>query len=167
MVKFLVVGDVKEPARRQGDAGFDLYVPNDTEQFRKDLAAKNNSDNYLISEIIVLKGHKDLLIPSYIKSRIDWNLVLAAENKSGVATKQKLVVGAKIIDPSYEGIIHLHVINTSDDNVKIEFGQKLIQLVPYYFDNEEHEIFDGTEEEFYAGHDSVRLDGGFGSTKIK
>jgi dUTPase len=168
MVKFLLIGDVKAPARKQGDAGFDFFVPNDTETFRKDLVDKNSNANYRIeSGKIRLHAHKDLLIPSYVKSRMDWNLLLAAENKSGVATKQKLIIGAKIIDPSYEGMIHLHVINSSDEEQTIEFGQKLVQLIPYCFDTSEHEIFSGTEEEFYKGHESTRLDGGFGSTGIK
>ena len=36
-IKLLVCGDVKAPQRKFGDAGIDLFVPNYSEQFIKDL----------------------------------------------------------------------------------------------------------------------------------
>ena len=34
-------------------------------------------------------------------------------------------------DSSYEGVLHLHVINVGDEAQKVYFDEKLVQFVPY------------------------------------
>ena len=87
-------------------------------------------------------------------------------NKSGVATKKGLIVGACVVDEDYQGEIHLHVINTSNERVSVEPGEKLVQmlLIPVFYDILE-EV--NSEEELFGGEQTVRGQGGFGSTGNK
>lgn len=196
-IKLFVCGDVNRPERRDGqDAGIDLFVPNATDQFIKDLTEKNpgspirwslvgapveDPENPKENEgvlIMLTPGH-DILIPTYVKARIPKDYCLRISNKSGVATKQKLIVGAEIVDSSYEGVMHVHLFNPTNDVKFIKFGQKIAQAVPikinpneveYYFDESLEQFKDyknrTTVEEFYKDHDSARGEGGFGSTTL-
>lgn len=141
------VKDVKTPTRgTSGSAGLDFYVPNDR-----------------MYEITLEPG-ESTNIPSGIKANIPKGFALVAMNKSGVATKQGLQVGACVIDEDYQGEIHLHVVNVSDSATKIQPGQKLVQmlLIPVLYE-EVHEVAES--ELFYEV--SQRGVGGFGSTGIQ
>ncbi len=196
-IKLFVCGDVKSPQRAKGDAGIDFFVPNFSEQFLKDLTDKNPGSplRFQIQMVplteeefnedpnkagfITLPAHEDLLIPTYVKSRIPEGMYIRMANKSGVATKQKLVVGAEVVDSTYEGIIHMHVFNNSNTSRIIHFGQKLCQGVPERYSPDELDIWydssidkfkdmknQTTAEEFYKDHNSDRGEGGFGSTSL-
>jgi len=194
-VKFFLEGDTKPPQRTRGNAGCDIFIPNLTEQFIKDLTAKNPGQPFRWGLVgapatkeevqkntgvyIYLPPHEDLLIPTYVKTRFDDNVVLMMTNKSGVATSQKLIVGANTIDSSYQGIIHVHVFNASNNMRFLEFGQKIAQVVPKLFNDKDIEIFYSNEveafkefknfisvDEFYLNHDSTRKEGGFGSSGL-
>jgi dUTPase len=53
--------------------------------------------------VIYIAPRADIVIPSGICSKFPANLALIANNKSGVATKKKLIFGASVIDTSYQG----------------------------------------------------------------
>ncbi len=196
-IKLFVCGDVKTPQRAKGDAGIDFYVPNFSEEFLKDLTNKNPGSpiKYQIQMVplseeefkenpnkagfIILPAHEDLLIPTYIKARIPEGMYIRMANKSGVCTKQKLVVGAEVVDSTYEGIIHMHVFNNSNSSRIIDFGQKLCQGVPERYSPDDLDVwYDSsiakfndmknrtTAEEFYKDHNSERGENGFGSTSL-
>lgn len=179
-IKFLVCGDVNPPKRNAGsDAGFDFFVPNYSDDFCKQLEETNTHFKVIGTGVLTNpKTYKpgifvdpgyDIKIPSLIRAYIPSDQCLLLVNKSGVALKQKLAVGACLVDSSYEGIIHLHMFNIGKDRVFIEFGQKLVQAVPYLINNQEHEVFyekDISKEEFYKDHSHERGDGGFGSTGL-
>ena len=190
-VKLFVCGDVKPPQRKAGDAGIDFFVPNLSEKFIADLVEKNPGQPFRWGLVgapsneeeardnkgifIYLPPHEDILIPTYVKARFPSNIALQANNKSGVATNQKLGFGAQLIDAAYEGIIHIHVFNNSNSQRFIEFGQKLMQFVPVYIDEKPIEIFYDNSieefkeyknfisvEEFYKDHETHRGEKGFG-----
>jgi dUTP pyrophosphatase len=142
-MKLQKLRNVKTPNRgTESSAGIDFYVPEDF-------------------ETTVLKSGESVLIPSGIKMQLPRGYALIAFNKSGVAVKQGLSVGACVVDEDYEGEIHLHMINTSDKDQVIATGQKLVQfvLVPVaYFDLEEVEELQPRNTE--------RGSGGFGSTGL-
>ena len=48
-------------------------------------------------------------------------------NKSGIATKHQLQVGACVVDEDYQGEIHLHVMNVGKEIVILKPGMKLVQ----------------------------------------
>ena len=182
MIKLLVCGDVKPPKRNKGDAGIDLFVPNYSDEFKLQLFKENKiwdvfyneegerTDVRIIGNKIELSPGADIKIPTFVRALIPEDECLRMSNKSGVALKQKLIVGAEIIDSSYEGIMNIHLFNVSNETRTIEFGQKLVQAVPIKIDTDDLEIKNENDisvEEFYKSHDHSRGDGGFGSTGIK
>ena len=176
-MQFIKVRDVKSPIRNvKENAGIDFYIPEDNEEFRQALLAKNatmingassNEYNYIDdSGTIFIAPHSDVLIPSGIKSKFENNMALIANNKSGVATKKKLVFGASVIDASYQGEWHLHLINTSDVYQSVACGTKVIQFIPHLISTDPVEIVEMSAEDFYKDTTSSRGEGGFGSTGL-
>lgn len=177
MIKFFIEPgyDVKAPQREFGNSGVDFFIPNMTPTFAKAFEAKNKGGAELIQDVnskewfIVIRPHGDVNIPSGIRSRISANICLDAQNKSGVAMKYKLVYGAALIDQNYQGIIHCHLINTSNKEVVIPLGSKIVQFVPRQVDLSPIEVVtDGDFDKFYENFEfSNRGDGAFGSTGTK
>lgn len=142
-MKIKLIRDVKPPSRGTSkSAGLDFFVPNDWQAYP-------------------LHPGESILIPSGVKAQVPEGHALIAFNKSGVATKQGLSVGACVVDEDYEGEIHLHMINTSQQPQEILPGQKLVQfiLLPINYQNVE-------QVDSFSERDSERGDGGFGSTGI-
>lgn len=141
------VKDVKTPTRgTKGSAGIDFFVPE-------------------IDEPIFVPENGSALIPSGIKAIIPKGHALIAFNKSGVATKKGLIVGACAVDEDYQGEIHIHVINATKGPVFINPGEKLVQflLIPISY----CEITDVNTSEFnevISANVTERGEGGFGST---
>jgi len=144
-MKFIKIRDVKTPAYgTPGSAGIDFFVPEDFREQR-------------------LHPGDDILIPSGIKAKVPDCFALIAHNKSGVATKKRLQVGACVVDSDYQGEIHLHVFNSKANGmVEIAPGMKLIQflLVPVA----SAELIECKELEEVFPAESERGSGGFGST---
>jgi dUTP pyrophosphatase len=141
-MKIKLIRDVKPPSRGTSkSAGLDFFVPNDFQSYP-------------------LHPGESILIPSGVKTQVPEGYALIAFNKSGVATKLRLSVGACVVDEDYEGEIHLHLYNTSPHTVvTIEPGMKLTQfiLIPVNYQNVE------IVNEFES-RQSERGSGGFGST---
>jgi dUTP pyrophosphatase len=68
-----------------------------------------------------------------------------------------LIIGACVIDPDYEGEVHIHMWNVSNIPVWIEPGDKIMQLVPLPL---HHMAL--IEASFKKR--KIRGEGGFGST---
>ena len=135
-------------ANSGADAGIDFYVPND-------FAAT------------VLKPGESVKIPAGIKVEVPVGYALIFFNKSGVAAKKSLIVGACVIDSGYAGEVHINMINAGTENQIISPGDKIVQgiLIPVVC----FETIEVPEEELYrdihvAGN---RGSGGFGSTGVK
>jgi dUTP pyrophosphatase len=173
-IKYTKVRTVKNPVRASStDAGIDLFVPNFTNKFAQSIMAmstsvwpvmKPNNLNKIIG--LTIKPQGRILIPSGLHFRVPEGTALIAFNKSGIATKLGLSTGACVCDSSYQGEVHISLINTSNIEVEITPGMKIVQflLVPVYH-SEPKEI--KTIEELYADHESERGAGGFGSTGDK
>lgn len=139
------VRDVKTPSRgTEASAGLDFYIPND-----------------MVWDGKTLRPGESVLIPSGIKAQVPKNHALIAFNKSGIATKKGLQVGACVVDEDYQGEIHIHLTNVSGSETRIAQGDKIVQflLVPICYDAPElvnpDDLFDDV---------SNRGTGGFGST---
>ena len=184
-MQFIKTRDVKDPIRNPNEnAGIDFYIPAYCFRLRSDLIAKNPSivtTQGVFAEFwaklqrktfitrggkIYIAPHKDIIIPSGIKSKFGPELALIANNKSGIATKKKLVFGASVIDASYQGEWHLHLINTSNKYQEIECDQKIVQFIPHMISTDEIEMVEATEEEFFTEKTS-RGEGWQGSTGTK
>lgn len=147
-VKIFKLSNVKTPQRgTPKSAGIDFFVPEDFIQ-------------------TVVQPQQDILIPSGIKVSIPEGYALVANNKSGVATKKRLVHGASVVDEDYQGQIHLHMINAGNEPQTISAGDKIVQFL---LEKQEYAavIEVSSEEELYNGEVTQRGTGGFGSTDIK
>lgn len=165
MIKFIKVREVKDPIRDEKEnAGIDFFVPEKSAELDQEIRDFNGRigihENYLS-----IPPHQDILIPAGIKSKFDTNIGFIAANKSGVATKNKLIYGAELIDTSYQGEWHFHLINWSDEEQRINYGQKILQFVPVIISTEAHEVLDCSEEEFFEVQSNRGADG-FGSTGV-
>lgn len=144
-MKITKIRDVKTPTRgTQGSAGIDFYVPND---YPSSLRQIQPGDRFFI--------------PSGVKANVPEGFALIAFNKSGVALKKGLMVGACVVDSDYQGEIHLHLVNTSDKEVTIEPGEKLTQFLLIPVDHCEVEVVSPNQ---LFEQETERGDGGFGST---
>lgn len=145
-MKLSKVRPVKTPTRgTEKSAGLDFYVPDD---FEKKVMWVGDS----------------IIIPSGIKVELLKDSVLIGFNKSGVALKKGLQIGACVIDEDYQGEIHIHLTKIHGEPVSIEPGEKIIQfiLMPVYY--VEVEVVD--IKDLYS-EISNRGEGGFGSTGVK
>ena len=145
-IKFAKVLDVKSPNRNGSDlnVGVDFYVPFYSREFLVQLSEKNINNNvkaYLrnpgdekgLRLFIEIGPNSQVNIPSGIKVILPFDKCLIAFNKSGIATKYSMLVGAQLIDPNYRGQIHLNLHNVSDKTVIIEEGQKIAQFAELDF----------------------------------
>jgi dUTP pyrophosphatase len=175
MLKFAKIRDVKTPHRGTTlSAGIDFFVPEYSESYANELKEKNPGivisslcDNPNCKDLgdIIIPQHGSLLVPAGIKSKFDEDYMLIAINKSGIASKKGLVIGACLIDADYAGEIHINVINTTSHTVSLNFGQKLTQFVLMPVNLAMPEIID--EDELMKLHEaSERGEGGFGSTGV-
>ncbi len=110
---------------------------------------------------IQLSPGEGITIPTGLSASIPHQFALDFKNKSGIASKQDLLVGACLIDEDYKGIMHMNLHNVGATNRWIKCGQKLVQacLIRTWWDDVNVDCVDGHIEET-----SDRGDGGFGST---
>lgn len=192
-IYFKKVRNVASPTgKRMEDSGIDFYIPEADMQFIEDFKAKNQEqldegmlqiygeDGDVTIEILpqgralipsgihvcippvqIERSHDILDLSSLVKISLDF------DNKSGVASKKGLLVGADIVDYSYEGECHLSLFNASHKPVKLHPKDKIVQAIPRLVWNAPIEEFKGSLEEMYEDHISSRGKGGFGSTGEK
>jgi len=121
-----------------GDAGMDVYALEDA----------------------VIKAGEDYVFPLGWSCAIPDGWALIMKEKSGRAVKDKLDVGACVIDSGYRGEVHCHLFNNSRKiNVPIKKGEKIAQviLVP---------IWNGTPEIVDELDETQRGSGAFGSSGL-
>ena len=148
-MKICKVRDVKTPVRGTArSAGIDFFVPNDF-----------HGTHYLAS-------NQSVNIPSGIHVKVPKGYALVVKNKSGVALKKGLTVGACVIDEDYQGEVHLHVVNIGDEVAEVHPGDKLVQMLLIPVSLEGVEEIESLEKLYPEGK-SERGEGGFGSTGDK
>lgn len=128
---------INEPAK-SGDAGYDVFA----------------------SESISLKPQERYNMPLGIALEFPEDYFCQVNQKSGLSQKFGIDTIGNVIDSGYRGEIHAIVVNTSNEIINIEKGQKIAQLVfiPFVKSNIEF-VNELTETE--RGSD------GFGSTGTK
>tara|TARA_B110000858_G_C17756301_1_gene452288 strand:- start:130 stop:567 length:438 start_codon:yes stop_codon:yes gene_type:complete len=145
-MKYTKIRDVKSPTRANAtDAGIDFFVPND----------------FIFA---YLKPGASLIIPSGIKVNCPEGYALIAFNKSGIATKKTLHVGACVVDHGYQGELHLNLTNVGFEDQTIEAGDKIVQFVLLPLGPSDVKEVD--EKDLYEAV-SDRGEGGFGSSGTK
>jgi len=143
---FRVRENSKLPVRAHPtDAGMDLFF-----------CPENNKPKN------VYPGNTELFATG-LKIGVPSGHMLEIKNKSGVAYKQQLVVGACVVDSGYDGEVFVNLHNIGNTVKVIEPGQKLAQAVMVVIETPEVEEIG--EDNVY-GTETDRGDGGFGSTGI-
>jgi dUTP pyrophosphatase len=102
------------------------------------------------------------LVPTGLKVMVPKNHMLEIKNKSGVAHKQKLIVGACVVDPGYTGEVYVNLHNIGGSTKVIQPGYKIAQaiLIPVVTCAVEE------SDEDPSLLNTERSDGGFGSTGL-
>jgi len=155
---------VKSPTRgTKLSAGIDFYIPEFTESFIDDIRKKNVVAYSLYHKCFIIRPMQQVLIPSGIKVKIKDNQVLIAFNKSGVSTKKGLIKVAEVVDADYQGEIHISLLNTSKEDIKVYEGEKIIQFILIDLPEDDGLNEMNSVEELYP-KESERRNGGFGST---
>lgn len=110
-LKFSKIRDVKSPLYSTiGSAGIDIFMPNDSKKIK-------------------IEPGQTTLIPSGLKFNIPPNYVLVAFNRSSIASKKMLIVGACVIDSDYQGEVFVNLSNIGNYYQELNPGDKLIQLI--------------------------------------
>lgn len=112
-------------------------------------------DVYPLTRSVIPK-HGDALIGTGLKVKIPNGYCLQVNPRSGKAVKNKLVVGARVIDAPYRGELKIHIFNHSDEDYEVSPHDPIAQLLILPCGGIMHEGFiDDTTE---------RGEDGFGST---
>ena len=139
------------------DAGMDVfYCPPDEsvgELYNRQKALSDGDDLWI-------PARETKVIPTGLKVQVPAGYMLEIKNKSGIASKRQLVVGACVVDPGYDGEVFINLHNLGTETQVIKTGEKLAQavLVPVVHCGVEEVFEDSLNEK------SDRGTGGFGST---
>ena len=80
-------------------------------------------------EIIAVHPNASALVPTGLRFGVPHGYMLEVKNRSSVAAKLNLVVGACVIDSGYDGEVFINVHNIGRDTRVIQDGDKIAQLV--------------------------------------
>ena len=151
-MKFTKIRNVKSPQRANStDAGIDFFIPYDWD------------DTDLMHDYKTLIPGQSVLIPSGIKVNVPEGYALVAFNKSGIATKKGLQVGACVVDCGYQGEVHVHLTNIGGVTCHIEPGAKIVQFLLLHLGTP---VIEEVPNEELFPEVSLRGNGGFGSTGV-
>tara|TARA_Y100000593_G_scaffold7312_1_gene13665 strand:+ start:854 stop:1324 length:471 start_codon:yes stop_codon:yes gene_type:complete len=143
--------EAKLPVRAHSiDAGMDVfYCPDNV----------NTGKLYETSDFWIPPSESRVL-PTGLKVEVPPGYMLEIKNKSGIASKRQLVVGACVIDPGYNGEIFINLHNLGNETQVVKPGEKLAQaiLIPVVHCAVEEAFDDNLNQDSSRGH------GGFGST---
>jgi len=115
MIEYIRVReDVKPPLRANpSDAGLDVF-------FCPDDAAVNAVNIPVGGSVILATG---------LRFGVPHGYMLQAMNRSGIAAKRSLVVGAHVIDSGYDGEVFINLHNIGKEAQVVKAGTKIAQLV--------------------------------------
>ena len=134
------------------DAGMDVFYCPDT--------SDNNKCVWEPDHKFKIPAGENCLIPTGIKVDLPEGYMLEIKNKSGIAAKKQLLVGACVVDPGYTGEIYINLHNVGRSAQEIAPGSKIAQavLVPIEVCEVAETFTDPADKRTRRGA------GGFGST---
>ena len=151
MIEYVRVREDVTPPQRANpsDAGLDVF-------FCPDDAA--------ISGVTIAAGESKIL-PTGLRFGVPHGYMMQAMNRSGIAAKRSLVVGAHVIDSGYDGEVFINLHNIGTETQVVKAGTKIAQLVmipvvPF----RALETHNGNLYDWYPITISERGDGALGST---
>ena len=142
-MKFAKIKNVKSPTRAHSDdAGIDFYIPDDFSP-------------------VEMKVGDSICIESGVKVCVPKGYALIGFNKSGVAVKKGLTLGACVIDESYQGEVIINLNKIIGGPITLKGGDKIAQFVLLPIN---YEMPEEVNEENLFEKESERGSGAFGST---
>ena len=101
------------------DAGIDLFYCPDR-------------DHALYGMDYCVHASESKIVPTGIKVEVPYGYMLEIKNKSSVAAKKQLLVGACVVDSGYDGEVFVNLHNVGAESRVIQAGQKIAQgvLIP-------------------------------------
>jgi len=135
------------------DAGADVFYCHNSDERNH---CVGEEDEYWIS------AKASCIIPTGIKVEVPGGYMLEVKNKSGIASKRQLIVGACVIDSGYDGEVFVNLHNIGRNTQRIYPGDKIAQLVLVPVRACDFVATDGS-----LNNHTLRGDGGFGSTGEK
>ena len=130
----------------------------------------NNSDAgadvyYCGENSVVLEPNNTVLLGTGLNIATPHGFVCEVKNRSGMAAKKHLIVGACVIDSGYAGEVKINLHNVGNTAQEIHPGDKIAQILFYPVGLPVFEELPENEE-LYSRTDtnSSRADNGFGSS---
>jgi dUTP pyrophosphatase len=77
----------------------------------------------------VIEARESAIIPTGLKFGIPHGYMLQVMNRSSIAAKRGLMVGAHVIDSGYDGEVFINLHNVGHSPQMIRYGDKIAQLV--------------------------------------
>lgn len=115
-----VRADVRPPERANpSDAGLDLYFNPESKGFLP---------SPKLDSVVINPGESQLLSTGY-RFGVPHGYMLEIKNRSGVASKRSLIVGACVVDSGYDGEVFINLHNVGKEVQTIEPGTKIAQAV--------------------------------------
>lgn len=114
-----------------------------------------NTDHF---EQVYVSPHETVKIPTGWAFQPESGYMLQLLQRSGLASKGLICVGG-ILDNDYVGEVVVILLNTTDDYIKINNGDRIAQMALRKYDQADFEIIDELDS-------TERGDSGFGSTGV-
>jgi|TARA_R110000822_G_scaffold194933_2_gene333164 dUTP pyrophosphatase len=110
---FKLRDSAQDPVRANpSDAGLDVfYCPSET------------------TTGLVIPSGASVVVETGLKFGVPHGFMLEVKNRSSMASKKQLLVGACVIDPGYNGELYVNLHNVSNDDKSIRPGDKIAQVV--------------------------------------
>jgi len=150
---------VRPPERANpSDAGLDLFFNPEPEG----ILVSPNLDS------IYIEPGECAVLPTGYRFGVPHGYMLEIKNRSGVAAKRSLIVGACVVDSGYDGEVFVNLHNVGKETQLIEPGTKIAQavMVPVVHFRAV-ETGSGNLYDWYPITISERGDGALGSTDKK
>jgi len=144
-MRIIKIKKVRTPERSGKNAGIDFFIP---KQYPG----------------VTLKPQEQVCIPSGVRVKLPKGYCMIALNKSGIAVKHGLQVGACLVDENYTGEVHINLFNTSNQSVILKPDQKIIQFIVLKPNYVRIQLEENEKDLFKESDHLERGSGGFGST---
>ena len=76
-----------------------------------------------------LRPQSSILLGTGLKFGVPHGYMLEVKNRSSVASKRQLLVGACVIDPGYDGEVYVNLHNVGSRPRRVKAGDKIAQIV--------------------------------------
>ena len=80
-------------------------------------------------QVIAVEPGESKVIPTGLRFGVPHGYMLEVKNRSSVAAKRSLIVGACVVDSGYDGVIFVNLHNIGKETQYVRGGDKIAQLV--------------------------------------